>query len=455
MSFTSFLMDHSQVLINERQRSLHTHVVGLSGMGKSKALETWITQDILAGRGVGVIDPHGDLYANLVIWLSQQPELWRKVILIDPADPEWTIGFNPLEASDQASSERLALFLTDVCVKLWKLDIGNTPRLVWLLTNSFLALSNLKLSFLDLPRFLADRPFRTEKLEHVSIPAVRRFFDHEFPQSDKAVQQWISPVLNKLGSLLFDPDISLMLQGPRTFNFRTAIDEEMVVLINLPKGILSEGLSSLVAAFFVAHIQKATLARADTAHRPPFYLYLDEFQNYTTGNITDILAESRKYNLSLTLAHQYLAQLPAEIRDSVINTAGNLVCFRVGYEDARVLAKTIFLSPNKPLKAEARLYRQQRGVLALPHLGERTWEDFTRELASLPERHFWYRRRGSYQPVKQISFWFPVGDRTSIIREATQDLRDFCGSHYGLRKSELKSRSRVYDKDFDLPFWAD
>lgn len=445
-------MGHSEVELNERQRALHTYVVGQSGMGKSKAIETWVVQDILAGRGVGVIDPHGELYTNLLSWLSQRPELWRKIVLVDPTDPIWTIGFNPLQAGDKASSERLALFLTDVCINLWGLDTGNTPRLVWLLSNTFLALSNLGLNLLALPRFLSDKEFRTEHLARVSLPAVRQFFEYEFPQSESATRQWITPVLNKLGNLLFDPDVRLLFEGKSTLDFRNILDKQMVLLINLPKGIMSEGLSSLLAAFFVAHIQKAALSR--TTPNPSFHLYLDEFQNYTTSNISDILAESRKYGLSLTLAHQYLAQLPNEIRHAVLNTAGNLVCFRVGFEDARVLAKEVFISTNHLQQIEPHLYHRQRGLLALPNLKTMSWEDLARQLATLRSRQFWFRRRGGHQPVKETTFWFPT-PHSPTLHQDIQELKNFSGNRFGRRKTDLQG-SVASNPTFepDLPLWT-
>ncbi|HLE75153.1 MAG TPA: hypothetical protein VI864_03805 [Candidatus Bathyarchaeia archaeon] len=452
-SLNSWLMGHDQITLSERQRSMHTYVIGQSGMGKSKALETWIMQDILAGRGVGVIDPHGDLFNHLTTFLARHPELWAKVILIDPTDPIWSVGFNPLEAVDRGFSERIALFMTDVCIKMWKLDVTNAPRLVWLLTNTFLALSNLGLTLLDLPRFLADRQFREGQLSRTSIPAVRTYFEQEFPVTEKGAQQWIAPVLNKLGSLLFDPDVSVMFSGKSTIDFRGIMDNRMILLVNLPKGILSEGLSSLLAAFLVSHIQKAALSRAETPHRPPFYLYLDEFQNYTTDNITDILSESRKYLLSLTLAHQYLDQLPPDIRHAVLNTAGSLVSFRVGFDDARILAKEIFLSAQSFRHLEPRFY-VRRGLLTLPHLEKTTWGDLARELAILAPRQFWYRRRGLYQPVKEITFWQPDKHPTGALQKQIQELRDFSGSRFARRKADLKQTEDFSIHQEDLPLWT-
>ncbi|MCW5856187.1 MAG: type IV secretory system conjugative DNA transfer family protein [Anaerolineales bacterium] len=454
MNLASYLLGHNQLVLSERQRALHSHVIGQSGMGKSKALETWAIQDMLAGRGVGVIDPHGDLFKNLVAWVANRPELWRKVILVDPTDPMWAIGLNPLEKTDHTSSERLALFMTDVCVKLWKLDIANAPRLVWLLTNTFMALSDLGLTLLDLPQFLSDKQYREQKLTQASIPAVRRFFEHEFPISERGAQQWIAPVLNKLGKLLFDPEISLMFVGKNTIDFRKLMDNQMILLVNLPKGILSESLSSLIAAFLVAQIQKAALARTETSHRPPFYLYLDEFQHYTTDNITDILSESRKYRLSLTLAHQYLDQLSDDIKHAVLNTTGNLVSFRVGFDDARVLAKEFFLTPEPIRHVEPHFHLRQSGLRTWPHLEKTAWDDLARKLAILGPRQFWYRRRGSYQPVKEISFWLPDPRMTSEHRKKISELRDFSGNRFARRKADLKQQRETSCHQQDLPLWT-
>jgi len=447
-------MGHGEIALSEQQRALHTYVIGQTGMGKSKAMETWIIQDILAGRGVGVIDPHGDLFNHLIAWLAKHPEYWSRVILIDPTDPTWTIAINPLESADRALSERLALFMTDICVKLWRLEASSAPRMIWLLTNTFLALSSLGLTLLDLPRFLGDSEFRSQQLGRTTLDTVRTYFEHEFPKTEKGVQQWTAPVLNKLGTLLFDPDVSLMFAGRNALDFRSLIDNQMILLVNLPKGILSEGLSSLVAALLVGLIQKAALSRADSPHRLSFHLYLDEFQHYTTDNITDVLTESRKYRLSLTLAHQYLDQVPAEIKHAVLNTAGNLVSFRVGFDDARVLAKEIFLSAHEKKHVEPHFHLRRNGIMAFPHMQKTTTDELARELAILPARQFWYRRRGLSLPVKEMSLWLPDPQVTHELKQSIQELREFTGSRFGHRKEQVKKAEQPYVDQQDLPLWT-
>lgn len=341
-----WLMGAKETSFTSRERSTHTYAIGQSGTGKSRALESWVIQDIAEGHGVGLIDPHGDLFANVLARLAEHPALYHRIVIFDPLDPAFVVGLNPLEAIEGLSQERVALYLTDVVIKVWKLSPEEAPRMVWLLTNSFLALTNLGLTLPDLPRFLTDRLFRDEKLQNLTNEAVHHYFETEFPSSTSAASQWATPILNKLGNLLFDPDVRQVFETKATINFRSIMDEQKILLVHLPKGILGEGLSSLLASFIVAHLQKAALSRSDSEHRPPFYLYLDEFQNYTTDNIEDILSESRKYALSLILAHQYLRQLPDSLRSAVLNTVGTIVCFRVGYQDGLTLAKEIFPRPD-------------------------------------------------------------------------------------------------------------
>jgi hypothetical protein len=424
-------------------------VIGQPGAGKSKFLELSALQDILAGRGVGVIDPHGDLFHNLTRHLAallpHMPELAERVIILDPTDHEWTVSLNPLEAVQGVSQERLALFLTDVVAKIWKLDTSSTPRLVWLLTNTFLALADLGLSLLDLRRFLLDPAFREPLLPRLAHDGVRAFFSLEFPQSPAAVQQWATPVLNKLGGLLFDTDIRQILAGRPTFSFREVLDRQLVLLANLSKGTLGEGSSALVGAFIVACLQKAALARADSSEREPFYLYLDEFQNYTTDNIKDILSESRKYGLSLILAHQYLDQLAPDLRSAVLNTIGSLACFRVGYHDASQLAKEIFPAPDYLSWTTREIKLDFLGPVPLPRVETQMkpfgWENLALELANLPPRVFWIRRRGPYVPLRQRTLDVADPQLTDELQGWLSALRTAAGQHYGRPKGEARPSS--------------
>jgi hypothetical protein len=453
-------MGHHETGLTPRQRTTHSYVIGQPGTGKSRAFESWIMQDIAAGRGVGVIDPHGDLFNNLLGRLADKPELWERVVIFDPLDPKWVVGFNPLEPIPNLSQERVALYMTDVAIKIWHLTPANAPRMVWLLTNSFLALSNLGLSLLDLSRFLVDTEYRESLLPRLSHEAAKRYFTDEFPRSEAGVHQWVTPVLNKLGGLIFDPDMRLIFAGQSTINFRQIMDQQKVLLVNVPKGVLGEGTSALLAAFIVAHMQKAALSRATTSRRPPFYLYLDEFQNYTTDNIKDILSESRKYALSLTLAHQYLDQLPGDIRSAVLNTTGTIISFRVGYGDATRLAKEIFPAPDFIQSINPAIRLRTSGNIPFPIINPRVekagWDGLARALANLKPRQFWMRRRGSYKPIKQVTFDMPNIDMTPSGLEKIRNLRDYSGECFARPKVTIvQTVPEIQDYEIDITQWTE
>lgn len=222
------------------------------------------------------------------------------------------------------------------------------------------------------------------------------------------------------------------------------LDGQRILLANLPKGVLGEGTSALLGAFLVAQIQKAALSRAEAVYRSPYYLYLDEFQNYTTDNIKDILSESRKYRLSLTLVHQYLDQLSPELRSAVLNTAGTLVSFRVGYQDAVRLAKDIFPSPAALTRTEQRL--RPRRLAGLPALTVETrehplgWEMLAQQLANLPYRQFYARRRNAGRPSRQRTLNVPDVAFTRQRQRAIAELYAASGQRYGEAKPVVRRR---------------
>jgi hypothetical protein len=431
-------------------RATHTYVIGQPGTGKSRALESWIMQDIEAGHGVGVIDPHGDLFHNLLTRLSFKPQVWGRIVIIDPCSPDWVTTFNPLEAVTDYSQERLSLFLTDIIGKIWKLDLASAPRTMWLISNTFLALSSLNLTLLHLPKFLLDREYRESLLPRLTNPSALSFFRYEYPKSSSAAHQWASPVLNKIGNLIFDPDLSLMLAGKPRISFREILDRQLILLVNLPKGIIGEGVSALMGAFIVAHIQKAALTRANSNYRKPFYFYLDEFQNYTTDNIKDILSESRKYSLSMTLVHQYLEQLTPDIRNALLNTAGAIACFRVGYQDGYQLAKEIF--PRQDF-----LESGHRGETFLPHpmlarvlMGQKDpsgWEGLAESLSGLRFREFWHKQRGAHRPLKQRTFDMPLPVITNDGRSKIRSMIATSGKLYSRSRSVVQKEIAFYNLD--------
>lgn len=391
-------------IMRSSQRQTHVYIIGQPGVGKSRLIESWFMQDVLAGNGVGIIDPHGDLFNNLLARVAMYPEVWKKVVIINPCDTKWSVSINPLGANGDESKGRMAWFLTDVILNIWSTKMSEAPRMSWLMGNTFSALAELKLPLTCLPRFLLDADFRGERLQKIINHETRRYFELEFPRTANGVRQWAAPLLNKMGEFLYDPDIRCMLSETSGLDFRDLMDRSNILLVNIPKGILGENASALLGAFIVAQLQKSALARTNTSVRKPFYLYLDEFQNYTTDNISDILSESRKYALSLIIANQYLNQLSSGIREAVLNTSGSLISFRIGYEDAVKLARHIFPSPD--FLGYKKVGLDLKGSGLLPHLRfheedvNEGWEVCAQALASLPKRHFWLRSRGTQKPAR-------------------------------------------------------
>ena len=430
-------------LLTNRTRATHTWVIGQPGTGKSRALESWIIQDILAGRGVGVIDPHGELFEHVLYRVAQmtqrQPELAERVVIINPCDPLWAVGFNPLQAVPGMPGERLAWFLTDVILKIWRVDSSSAPRMVWLLVNSFLALSELGLTLVDLPRFLRDQMWRESLVPRLSNPQAQAYFLTDFPKTPGAINQWVQPVINKIGAFVFDPDVRAVVgQKQSTINFRDILDRRLVMLVNLPKGIMGEENSRLLAAFLVAQFQKAALSRANSGQREPFYLYLDEFQNYTTDNIQDVLSESRKYALSLIMAHQYLAQLDANLRTAVLNTAGTIISFRVGYHDALELVKEMFPIPLSTTHKELNLFFA--GGWPIPWFETKkenvTIGEVAGLLTRLQPREFWVKRRGKLWPTRHRSLTVSDPPLTPEVQDSVARLVAISGNQYGAAKED-------------------
>ncbi|MGD8457499.1 MAG: TraM recognition domain-containing protein [Anaerolineales bacterium] len=433
-------------ILTSQHRATHTYVIGQPGTGKSRTLESWIMQDIVAGHGIGVIDPHGDLFNNLLIRLSFFPDVWKRIVIVDPTDRDWTININPLEAIPGLPLERTALFLTDVVMKIWKLDPTTAPRMLWLISNTFLALADLNLTLLELPEFLCNRGYRESMLPRLSNNRVRHYFKFEFPKAPNTALQWSSPILNKIGALIFDPDIRPMIAGGKTLNLREVMDNQRILLINLSKGILGEAASALLGAFILARLQSIALSRADTRNRSPFYLYLDEFQNYTTDNVKEILSESRKYGLSIIFAHQYLDQLPSNIRSAVLNTTGTLVCFRIGNQDARQLVREIFPSSTYLAENTKVLTIKQNGLWPQLQtenkLESSNWERLVQELSSLSIRTFWVKRRGITIPTKHRSYDMPDIKLTPSIQGNIQRLAQASYQRFGIQKSFIPEYSR-------------
>ena len=337
---TNFRTSGLKFGIHKADRRYHTYIVGQTGTGKTSLLESLIVQDIEHGEGVAVLDPHGDLIAR---FLRQVPARRQAdLINFNVPDPSCAYGFNPLESVPPHRRDLAASEMIEALKKIWEKTWG--PRMENILRNSLLLLLDQPQATLaDINKLFRDDSFLKQALTHCANPEVRGFWFQDYARwTTKQRAEYLQPVQNKLAAFLSNPTLYRVFTQPRSsLDIRSAIDSGKIVLVNLSKGLLGGDNSSVLGALLVSRIGLAALSRADQTEesRRDFYLYLDEFQNFTTLSMVNILSELRKYRLSLTIAHQYLDQLEPEIRDAILGNVGNLIAFRVGFNDARILEK--------------------------------------------------------------------------------------------------------------------
>jgi len=335
-----FRSDHRTIGIARRDRRRHLCVVGKTGMGKTTLLQSQILADIEAGRGVCLIDPHGDL-AEAVL-RSIPPRRTNDVILFDAADREYAVSFNPLACRDP---DRIDQTTSGVVSAFKKIYESWGPRLEDTLRNAVFATAEQGGTLDTMLRLLSDEPFRERFVAAIRDDLVQSFWIHEFARwNDRYRTEAVAAIQNKIRPFLTNRSLRAIVgHNHRSLDLRQIMDDRQVLIINLSKGRIGEDNSTLLGALLVASIQQAAMSRADVSQekRPDFYLYVDEFQNFTTGSFATILSEARKYRLNLTVAHQYLKQLDDETANAVFGNVGSIVAFQVGSDDALVLAQQL------------------------------------------------------------------------------------------------------------------
>jgi hypothetical protein len=321
-------------------RRQHLYVVGKTGTGKTTLLRNLILADIEAGRGVGVLDPHGDLAEDLLEHIPRRRT--DHVIYFNPADQEYPIAFNLLKRIAPESRHLVASSIVSALKSVWRDSWG--PRLEYLLYACVAALLECQgTSILGIPRMLTDPAYRAWVIKQVEDDSVRSFWLREFSGWDKRfLAEVISPVQNKVGQLLMAAPLRNVLgQISDKFDLRFAMDQRRILIANLSKGLLGEDKANLLGAVLVSQFQTAAMGRANIPEhdRVDFHLYVDEFHNFATDSFSSILAEMRKYRLCLTLSHQHLEQVRPEICHAVFGNIGSMIAFRVGESDAEVLSR--------------------------------------------------------------------------------------------------------------------
>ena len=337
---TNFRGDNTVFGIYRVDRGRHIYILGQTGTGKSGALELLTLSDIYWDQGFAVIDPHGD-YAQHVLSFIPERRI-DDVVYFNPADTAHPIGFNPLEINDPSLKGHISSELVGVLKRLFAESWG--PRLEYILRYSLLALLDYpNATMLDITRMLTDKKFRINVISYIDDPVVKNFWVTEFASwNDKFASEAVAPVLNKVGAFTANPMIRNIIGQPKsTFNLRQIMDEGKILIVNLSRGLMGEDNAGILGAMMVTKIQLAAMGRADMTmeKRRPFYLYVDEFQNFATDSFAVILSEARKYGLNLTVANQYISQMSEAVRDAVFGNVGTIVCFRISPDDAPFLQK--------------------------------------------------------------------------------------------------------------------
>ncbi len=332
--------------IRPDDRRRHMYVIGKTGMGKSTLLENMIFSDVHAGKGVAVIDPHGDLIEAVLRFVPA--ERTNDVVLFDPADKEFPLSFNMLSASKPEQYPLVVSGLMSVFTKLWP-DVWS-GRMEHILRNTLLALIESQgNSMMGILRMFSDDAFRKKIVDHLEDRLVKSFWEDEYAAwSEKYRTEAVAAIQNKIGQLLSVPMIrNIVGQTTSKLSVREAMDSGKIILVNLSKGNLGEDNSAFLGSMLVTKFQLDAMSRTDIPEkeRRDFYLYVDEFQNFATESFATILSEARKYRLNLTLANQYIGQLligdggkSTALKDAVFGNVGSMVCFQVGADDSEEMS---------------------------------------------------------------------------------------------------------------------
>ncbi len=340
LATTNGRLPHRLFGIKQPDRLHHLYLIGKTGTGKTTLIETLARQDIMAGRGCAVIDPHGDLAERLVRSVPESRA--SDLVYLNAPDLAQPYGYNPLR---RVQAERIPLAasgLLEAFKKLWEDAWG--VRMEHLLRNALYALLEYgNATLADILRLLSDKTFRQTVIAHVENIQVRAFWENEFPKyNPRYAQEAMAPIQNKVGAFLADPRLYRMLTHPPIdLHFRRIMDEGKILIVNLAKGRLGDDSANLLGALLVTTLSLAAFSRADMPEdeRRPFFIYIDEFQNFTTLSVANMVSELRKYQVGLTLAHQHLYQLGPDVRHAVLGNAGTLISFRLGPEDANIIGR--------------------------------------------------------------------------------------------------------------------
>jgi hypothetical protein len=420
LGVNEFRGQSTKVFLTPEDRLRHLYVIGQTGTGKSKFLLSLIKQDIENGEGVCFIDPHGE---DIELVLQNIPEhRFKDVIYFDPADTKNVLGLNMLEY-DTRFPEQKTFVINELFSIFQKLYSGTPESMGPAFEQYFRNATALVLedpatgsTMLDISRVLADAKYRAVKLSRSQNPVVNQFWNEiaTKAQGEASLQNIVPYITNKF-DIFTANDIMrpIIAQQKSSFNMREVMDTKKILLVNLSKGKLGDINANLLGMVIVGKALMAALSRVDAlaSDLPPFYFYIDEFQNITTNSISAILSEARKYKLSLNVAHQFIAQLDDGIRDAVFGNIGTIAAFRVGYEDADYLEN------------------QFRPVFE------------TQDIMNIENRHAYIRLLANGVPQKPFSFKTLNYNGASAERSA--HIKQLSAQNYGRSKEEVDKEVRM------------
>jgi hypothetical protein len=337
---TNARASHQLFGIKQADRLSHMYIIGKTGTGKSTLIETLIRQDIEAGRGCALLDPHGDLVERIAASIPRKR--LADTIYFNVPDPALSYGYNPFVKISPGLRPLVASGLMDVFKKMWEDSWG--PRMEHILRNALLALLDQPSAAMpDVLTLLSSKSFRERAIGNIANKQVRAFWESEFPRYSFRLQaDGISPIQNKVGAFLSDPKLHRILtRQDGQIRLRAIMDESKVLLVNLAQGKIGSDSSALLGGLLVTSLGSAAFSRAYAREeqRPPFFLFVDEFQVFTTLAFANMLAELRKYAVAVTVAHQYRHQVSPDIRHAVLGNAGTLIAFRLGAHDAALTTR--------------------------------------------------------------------------------------------------------------------
>lgn len=383
--------------LSEQERATHMYILGITGQGKSKLLEHMLLQDIRAGRGCGLLDPHTDLIRDLLVSLQRSGYLREqknreRIVYFDPSRPDLALPFNVLASS--GNPYLTAVNLIEAFRRTWPESLREAPRFTNILLASLLVLIHNRLTLAELPRLLTDKKYRETLLGNIEDEEITSVFHDRLDRWGREQPLILESILNKVSAFTLNPTLKRILgQGENRLNFRQIMDEGKVLLADL--GRCDGETRRLLGSLIVTGIEQAALARKEepTRTRRPFYFYVDEFQDFTANEgsaltLAQILSESRKFGLHLTLAHQTLGQMDNTHLISALGNVGIKVVFAVDRTDAEIMVKKLFLVGSERIKHEVEDEVQQEKSHPLYYSLLEEWEEAIQAIQTLPPRTF-------------------------------------------------------------------